>query len=499
MKRTVWVTGLGALLLLSGTGAAGAAEAPTFAKDVAPIVFAKCVSCHRPGEVAPMSLLKYEQVRPWAKAIRQKVVSREMPPWGADPKYGTFANDISLSDAEIQTIVDWVAAGAPRGDDKDLPKPPEVATGWTYGEPDFVISMMAPYQVPPEGEMPNLSFWSPIPFKEDRFARLLEWRPGNRSVVHHGTADARSLPSGGTLNEAGEFVFDDGVKENDIQNGSLQRSERSVQAALASLAAGSNAPRQTSFGVRLTDYVPGRTAMPISDPDVGTRLPAGMYVHWGMHYQPTGRVETDQSRLGIWFTEKTKVQEVFRRQVGDPLPGSQDRTGYFRVEGVDLPHNRRMMREELGWPNIDPGVDNYEVASFTPITEPITLFGFTPHMHLRGKDKAWFVTYPDGRQETLLSLPKYDFNWQYYYELKQPMKIPAGSVLSSVAHYSNASSNKYNPAPDKEVYWSEQSWDEMYCPFIVYTVDSQSLKKGAPPSRSSTSKASPKGQAAGSR
>jgi hypothetical protein len=420
-----------------------------------------------------MSLLTYDQVRPWSKAIKQKISTREMPPWGADPRYGKFANDMSLTPAQIQVITAWVDGGAPRGNDADMPPVPAVASGWTYGEPDFVISMMAPYHVPPEGEMPNLTFYSPIPFKEDRFARLLEWRPGNRSVVHHGTASAGGLPSGGKLDAGGEFVYDDGTKENDTQIGRLQRSERSLQNALTGLR-----QAQGGFGNRLTDYTPGRTAMPVSDKNVGQRLPAGQYVHWGMHYQPTGQPETDQSRLGIWFSEKKVVQELYRRQVGDPLPTSGDRTGYFRVQGVDVPHNTRFVREELGWPNLDPNVDNYAVMSVTPIIEPITLFGFTPHMHLRGKDKAWYVTYPDGRQETLLSIPKYDFNWQNYYELADPIKIPTGSTITTIAHYNNTSSNKFNPAPDKEVYWSEQSWDEMYCPFIVYTVDSEVVKGG---------------------
>jgi hypothetical protein len=485
MRRMVWIGALSVTVSLTGAHTSAAAgPTPTFAKDVAPILYSKCVSCHRPGEVAPMSLLTYEQVRPWSRAIKQKVVSREMPPWGADPRFGKFANDMSLTDEQIQTLVAWVDGGAARGDQADMPKPPAVASGWTYGEPDYVISMMAPYHIPPEGEMPNLAFYSPIPFKEDRFARLLEWRPGNRSAVHHGTASAGDLPGGGKLNEGGEFIYDDGTKENDIQIGRLQRTERALQNALIGLR-----QSQGGFGIRLTDYTPGRTAMPVSDPNVGQRLPAGKYVHWGMHYQPTGQPETDQSRLGIWFTEKKVVQELYRRQVGDPLPTAADRTGFFRVQDVDIPHNTRLVREELGWPNLEPGVDNYKVMSVTPITEAITLYGFTPHMHLRGKDKAWYVTYPDGRQATLLSIPKYDFNWQNYYELATPMKIPAGSAITTVAHYNNTTSNKYNPAPDKEVYWSEQSWDEMYCPFIVYTVDSEAGKgspKTATPSATQT-------------
>jgi hypothetical protein len=476
MKRLVWRVGLGvglAVALAQLSAAQG--TAPTFTKDVAPILFEKCVSCHRPGEVAPMSLMTYEQVRPWSKAIKAKVASREMPPWGPDPKFGKWANDMSLSDAQIKVISAWVDGGAARGNPADMPQAPAIATGWTYGEPDYVISMMGPYNIPPEGEMPNISFYSPIPFKEDRFARLLEWRPGNRSAVHHGTASAVELPEGGKLNEVGEFVYDDGTKENDIQIGRLQRSQRALQNALQGLRQGAG-----RAGIRLTDYTPGRTAMPVSNPNVGQRLPAGRFVHWGMHYQPTGKPETDQSRLGVWFTTKSKVQELYRRQVGDPLPTSTDRTGFFRVQGVDLPHNTRFVREELGWPNLEPNVDNYEVMSVTAITEPITLYGFTPHMHLRGKDKAWFLTLPDGRAQTLLSIPHYDFNWQNYYELAEPMKIPAGSTISTIAHYNNTASNKYNPAPDKEVFWSEQSWDEMYCPFIVYTVDSEKLTGSQP-------------------
>src|SRR5262249_40654418 len=150
----------------------------------------------------------------------------------------------------------------------DMPKPPAMTSGWTYGEPDAVIEMMGPYHIPPEGEMPNLSFYSPIPFKEDRFARLLEWRPGNRSAVHHGTASAGDIPEGSKLDPAGQVIYPDGTLENDTQIAHLQRSALALQNAI-------NGIRQRGDTIRLTDYTPGRTAMPVSDPDVGQRLPAG--------------------------------------------------------------------------------------------------------------------------------------------------------------------------------------------------------------------------------
>ena len=465
--RRVIVISLGLLLVLSNApGLAAAESVPTFTKDVAPILFAKCVTCHRPGEVAPMSLLTYEQARPWARAIRQKLTAGEMPPWGADRQYGKFSNDPSVTGQEMETILAWVDGGAPKGSEADMPAAPPVASGWTFGEPEYVISMMAPYHVPPAGELPNLNFYSPIPFQEDRFARLLEIRPGNRSAVHHGTAGATDLPEGATLDSGGELIFADGVRENAVQIEQFQRSRRAFDNPETS--------QRRRERVRLTDYVPGRTAMPVSDPDVGQRMPAGMFVRWGMHYQPTGRPETDQTRLGIWFTDKSQVQELYRRQAGSPLPTAVDRTGFYRVEGLDLPHNG-VVREELGWPKISPFAENYTVAGVTPIIEPITLYGFTPHMHLRGKDMTWSLTWPDGRQEVLLSVPKYDFNYQTYYQLEQPLQIPAGSTITNVAHYNNTPTNRYNPAPDKEVFWGEQSWDEMYCPFFVYTIDSEDL------------------------
>ena len=459
-----WFLGVGIVAgLVAHPSSAAAAAGPTFTKDVAPIVFDKCVSCHRPGEVAPMSLLTYEEVRPWAKAIEAKVKSGEMPPWGADPRYGKFSNDRTLTPAQIDTIVAWVKNGAPKGDDADMPKAPALVTGWIFGtDPDFVLEMPTEYHVPPEGELNMLNFYAPVPFKEDRFTRQLEWRPGNRAAIHHGVASVGTLPEGSKLDDQGQLFFADGTMENDFATQSTAR-------------------RRTNFKFNLVvDYDPGRYAIPAHSDELGLRIPAGTYMRFNLHYQPTGKPETDRSRIGMWFNTRTDVQEVYRKQAGDALPTAVDsRKGFFTVQGVSETWDFNNGREETHWPLIPAFADNYSVMGVTPVTEAITVYGFTPHMHLRGKDMTWYVTYPDGRRETLLSVPNYHFNWQFYFDLAQPIKIPAGSTITNVAHYANTPNSKYNPAPDKDVYWSEQSWDEMYCPFIAYSIDSEAPKKGA--------------------
>jgi hypothetical protein len=448
------------LTLVGVRPSAAAGPLPTFAKDVAPIVFAKCAMCHRPGEVAPMSLMTYNEVRPWAKAIVGKVSSREMPPWGADPQYGTFSNDRSLTVKEIETIVTWANAGAPRGNDSDLPAPPTFASGWEHGQPDAVIEMLAPFHLPAEGELDNLSFYAPVPFKEDRFGRLVEFRPGNRSVVHHCNAAVGDLPEGSKLDAGGELVLADGTREND-------RSDQARQASAS----------RSNFA-NLLDCVPGRSAFPTPSPDVGFRIPTGKYIRFGLHYQASGKPDTDLSRIGLWFTDRTAVQELHRLGIGQAMKQASDQTGYFRVEGATETFDPSTgQRWEAGWPPLPPFSENYTVLGVTPIVEPITLYGFTPHMHLRGKDMNWILTLPDGRTETLMNVPKYDFSWQIYYELAQPRKIPAGSTIASVAHYNNTPKNRFNPAPDSAVQWSEQSWDEMFLPFILYTAESESLTK----------------------
>ena len=471
MKRTPTVLLASLVLAVISAGqnakvSAAAAAVPTFSKDVAPILFARCVTCHRPGEVAPMPFLTYAQTRPWAKAIQQKVVKREMPPWHADPRYGKFANDRSLTSQEIDTIVAWAVGGAPQGNVAEMPPPPHFVDGWTPAvAPDYVFEMPQEFPVPAEGQSSVLNFWVPIPFNEDRFAEMIELRPGNRSAVHHITCLVADLPEGGKLTEAGELIFADGTRENDWD------ARTGIK------------DRKPGFGTNLRPfitYLPGHSFEP-HPPGTGVRISKGKYIRFDVHYQATGRPETDRSRLALWFSKasNSEIQELYQSHAGMQIGTSIDTMSFHRAEGIQRDDDRERNARGDGqkFPNIPPYAKDYKIVSVSPIPEPITVYGFWPHQHLRGKSTTWTLTRPDGRQEILLSIPQYDFNWQIQYDLAEPLHIPAGSTITAVGLWDNSAQNKYNPAPDQEVYWSEQSWNEMWSAFYVYTVDSQKSSK----------------------
>lgn len=453
----------------SSQSAASAATTPTFAKDVAPILHKHCASCHRPGEIGPMSLLTYESTRPWARSIQQNVVARVMPPWAADPAHSMkMRNDRSLSQQEIDTIVAWVKAGAPRGNDADMPPAPTFATGWQLGEPDYIFEMPLEWTIKAEGAEAYLYFYQPIPFTEDKFARAIEIRPSNFGVVHHSGAYVIDIPDGYTVKDG--YLYDPDGKQ-------IPPSQPMGKKA----ASGDDSPIPGAD--KLISYVPGRGLEKHPD-GFGKRIPAGKYIRWVLHYNPTGQVETDRSRLGIWFAKGTVTHEVLNLQAGDPVPGSGGRGLYF-AQGKEVLYESDDTTGRRGkTPPIPPYVEDFKMMGITPVNEPITLYALTPHMHLRGKSMKWWVTYPDGREEVILDVPNYDFNWQIQYELEKPLKIPAGSKITNVAIYDNSPKNKWNPAPEKEVFWSEQSWDEMYQPTTQFSVDSHDLTKM--PKRSTT-------------
>ncbi|MGH9763061.1 MAG: hypothetical protein ACREDR_39095, partial [Blastocatellia bacterium] len=391
----------------------------TYAKDVAPILQANCVACHRPGEVAPMSLRTYKEVRPWARSIRDKVASRVMPPWFADPHYGQFANDCRLTDDQIRTIEAWVDGGSVEGDTRDLPEPRKFLDGWNIGKPDVVFTMPAKYSVPAKGVIEYKFFAVPTNFTEDHYVQLAEIRPGNRSIVHHIIVDS-VVPSKPGEFPAGEIPVS--------QLGALFR----------------GGERRNGDG-RLVGWAPGEAPLTLK-PGQAKLLKAGSVLIFQVHYTTNGTAGEDQSSVGLIYA-RTPVQ---RRVV---------------TAGA--------VARNLVIPAGDP---NYEATASFEFKEDSHIESLHPHMHFRGKDFIFRLVYPDGTSKVLLSVPHWDFGWQLTYFLKEPVAAPKGSHLDCVAHYDNSANNKFNPDPTKRVTWGEQTWDEMMIGYLDYTIDGQDLR-----------------------
>ena len=453
MKRPPFTVVLGSVLAAAVAAPAGAQPAdapPTFTKDVAPILYRACVSCHRSGGIAPMALVTYQDARPWAKAIKQQVGSRQMPPWGADPRHGRFKNDRSLREAEIRTIADWADQGALKGNDADLAAPPVFAERWTHREPDVIIEMPVEFEVPAEGQVDVTDFYVKAPFKEDVFVKALEIRPGAPESVHHaGVYVVDKIPEGASLVN-GRIISPEGkpMSRRDIARATGRQSGR-----------GEND--------KLLSFVPGRGYEEYSL-GAGQRIKAGSYINFYMHYQPTGVAVKDRTRIGLYLA---KHGEEVTHQIYHDL-GAAGPTTYI-VEGKEL--GKLDSDDQL--PPIPPHVDDWTVVSVHAITEPVTLHGLTPHLHLRGKSMKYTLILPDGREEVLLDVPRYDFNWQTYYELESPKRIPSGSKVIVTTLFDNSLKNPYNPAPQNTVYWSDQSWDEMYAPQVRITLDKRDLRR----------------------
>ena len=441
------LTGMvGVMVLLAAPAMAAEADVPTFAKDVAPILFENCVSCHRPGEVAPMSLMTYKSSRPWARSIKSKVVSREMPPWHADPAASLpFKNDRRLSQDQVDTIVAWVDGGSPQGNVADLPAVPTFEDGWGHPsgrDPDVIVPVPVEYEVPADGVAPYVFFISKLPFEKDVFAEATESRPGNRSVVHHLLTTPREFDyephPGPALQEPWYRKSADDLGATDLTTRALG---------------------QLSF------YTPGN-GFEQYPPGYGKRIIGGpnAYLTFSLHYQPTGKPELDQSSMGIWLM---KEEDVKKEMVRD---GIQSATAL--AEGTELlgPDYLASGVHSLA-PNIPAHASNYKMVSVEPFETATTIFKFNPHAHLRGKDFTYTLVYPDGSEQTILSVPQYDFNWQTNYELETPLFVPAGTKLVATGHFDNSTANRYNPSPEREVEWAEQSWDEMFWPFTIYGED----------------------------
>jgi hypothetical protein len=401
---------------------ASAAPVPkevTFHKDVEPLLQARCQSCHRPGEAAPMSLLTYKDARPWAKAIKEAVLVRKMPPWFADPAHGEFANDRRLSQEEVDTLAAWADTGAREGDPAVAPKPLTFTDGWVMGKPDLVIDMPESYDVPSTGTVEYTYFVVPTGFTEDRWVQQVEVRPGNRSVVHHVVMivrppGAKYVPDA-PIGHAYVPPRKDTPHKPDTGQGVLQGGQGGIE----------------MIGV----YVPGGLPY-VLKPGQARLIPKGSDIIFQMHYTTNGKAASDRSRVGFIFAKEPPAERVVNAYVSN---------------------------QNLHIPAQD---SNFQVNARITLYQDTQLLSMFPHMHVRGKSFEYRATYPTGETETLLIVPKYDFNWQLTYYLKEPKLLPKGTVLECVAHYDNSPNNPFNPDPRSDVYWGDQTWEEMLAGFV---------------------------------
>jgi hypothetical protein len=410
----------------------------TFTKDIAPILFKNCAGCHRPGDIAPMSLLSYKEARPWARSIKEKVLTRAMPPWSADPRYGEFSNDASLSERDIAAIVAWVDQGAKEGDPRDLPPAPTASDLLGISRPDLVLSMSQEWQAAADGIDQNLEFIVPTGFTQDKWVQAIEFLPGNKRAVHHAvvlvqtpdmirTEQANASASGG-----GDSIF------------RTQGTNRRVRDDVPVIDDGCQARKEgggNNARFALTVYAPGRN--PDVWPDGQAKLiPAGSNLIFQMHYsQATGKPEKDRSGVALLFARKPVEKMVVSLDIMNY---------YFRIPA---------------------GAANHEVTACSTFKKDVQVVGFMPHMHIRGKDMRYEAIYADGRRETLLNVPRYSFYWQTLYKLKQPIAIPKGTRIAVTAHFDNSSRNKYNPDAGRAVRFGDTTTDEMLAGFVDYLVD----------------------------
>ena len=368
--------------------------------------------------MAPMPLETYEQTRPYAQAIQQAVRERKMPPWFADPRFGKFSNDPSLTPAQIQTFSAWADAHAPKGDAHDAPPPVRWTEGWSIAKPDVILEMPEAKKIPAQGDVPYQYIIIPTHFKEDRWVRMSEIKPSNRMVVHHAVAYVRDPKSQWLRGAPVGIPF----SADDLSTAAQRRDAM-----------------WTTSDILLV-YAPGSS--PDRWPDGFAKLvPAGSDIVLQMHYTTHGMATEDRTRIGIVFSKEPPRKRVLTLQLT----------------------NDRFV--------IPPGDPDHRVEVRGSLPNDALLLSFFPHMHLRGKTFEYNILEPGGRVRTLLCIPHYDFYWQLSYRLQTPMPLKAGTVLQAVATFDNSKNNPHNPDPDSAVTWGEQTWAEMMVGFFDVAVD----------------------------
>ena len=417
MTRSILISFLAFCSLNAVSAQMGNMSGPTYTKDVAPILQKHCQSCHRPGEAAPFSMLTYEETRLWAGAMKVAVRLKSMPPWYADPQIGHFSNDGSLSQKDVDTIVAWATAGAPKGDPKEMPPPVNFLEGWDIPKPDVTFQLPKEFAIPESGMVEYQYAIVPTGFTEDKWVQAVEVRPTERSVVHHIIAYVR---------EPGSNYFKDQTPGVFFEAPPAKTDENVDTSA-----------RPSDF---LVGYAPGQPAeiLPAGEAKL---IKAGSDIVFEVHYTPNGKAVMDRTKLGLVFAKEPPKKRV------------------------------QTLSATNGTFKIPPGDPNYRVDSSFEIRQPVTLASIHPHMHARGKDFEYRVVFPNGETRTILRVPKYNWHWQHWYNLAEPIDLPPGARIECTAHFDNSANNPENPDPTKTVIWGQQSWDEMMVGFFNLVYD----------------------------
>ena len=385
-----------------------AAGPPTYTEHIAPIVFNQCASCHRPGEAGPFPLLSYQDVKKRGQLIADVTQKRYMPPWHAAPGYGDFIGEHRLTDEQIATIRQWVAAGMPEGDPRKLPVAPKFPDGWQLGKPDLVLTMTTPFELPASGADIYRNFTIPMDVPENKWVKAVEFRPSARKAVHHALF---------FMDTTGASRQHDGEGGKPGYNGGLDGTRFAKSGPLGGWAVGAN-----------PHFLPAGLALP---------LYKGADFVLQIHFHLSGKPETERSTIGLYFADKAPDRMI----AGVQLPA------VFGVgAGIDIPAGEKAFQIK---------------DSFTlPIdVEGLSIGG---HAHYLAKDMQAIATLPDGSKQWLLWIKDWDFSWQDRYQYKNPIPLPKGTRIDVQITYDNSAENPHNPSsPPKRVKWGEQSFDEM--------------------------------------
>lgn len=420
MKAFLFSTMSALALTMLGAGGAAADDAnvagpPTFA-DVAPILYQNCAECHRPGDIGPMSLMSYDDVRPWAKSVKTEVAAKRMPPWHADDGIGHFSNASNLSEAEIATVVNWVDAGAPLGDPSRVPESPTFDGNWKAGDPDLVLTMPVEYEIPANSGDTYRCFVMD-PMEEEAWLSGTEFSPGNRTINHHVV-----------------LFLDGGGKA------SVRYDEATPEPGYSCYGSAGFYPTDI-LGV----WAPGMEPDLLPD-GIARALPKGSRLVVQVHYHSSDQMERDRSSVGLYFA-KGPVKQRMRLGIA------------------------------MDW-NIDiaPGQTDYVSKGMWTMPQDAHVHGIFPHMHLIGKSSEVTASYPQGTVESLLRVSRYDFDWQRVYYPTEPIPFPAGTQVTIASQYDNSEANPNNPSsPPAPVKFGFASTDEMNVAFVYFTFDNEDL------------------------